>query len=127
MGECFRAWHFEYSKRQRIDDDGVHDDSRRTFHEVEIEAEPTTIDDDEHPRLTVSSSVYRSALAGVVTISIIPGRPDFQSIIDPIADSDYPAVLLCGPEKLRETVRSTVKGDSICAGKCSVYEEVSEM
>jgi len=127
MGECFRAWHSKYSKLQRIDDDGVHDDSRRTFHEVEIEAEPTTTDDDEHPRLTVSSSVYRSALAGVVTISIIPGRPDFQSIIDPIADSDYPAVLLCGPEKLRETVRCTVKGDSICAGKCSVYEEVSEM
>jgi hypothetical protein len=77
--------------------------------------------------LTASSFVHRSTLAGVVSVRIVPGRPDFRDIIDPISKSDSPAVLLCGPEKLRHNVRRTIQGDSKCAKICSIYEEVSEM
>ena len=82
---------------------------------------------DQNTRPTEPSFVHRSALTGIVSVHIISGRPDFQDMIDPISESECPAVLLCGPEKLRENVRRTVQGDRKCARKCSVYEEVSEM
>jgi hypothetical protein len=156
-GECFRAWYFEKHALQPRTNEGNHLDSRIECRQGQreerisglssneysnslfsrqardalspdsIASATTNSSSDDHSRLMAPSFVHRSALIGVVSVNIVSGRPDFQDIVDPIGGFDCPAVLLCGPEKLRENVKRTVQSDSKCAKKCSIYEEVSEM
>jgi hypothetical protein len=156
-GECFRAWYFQKHALQQTMDDDNHRHSRIECRQGQKEEQISVLSSNEYSnslssrhacdalspnsigsattnspgddrsRLMAPSFVHRSALVGVVSVNIVSGRPDFQDIVDPIGNFDCPAVLLCGPEKLRENVKRTVQGDSKCARKCSIYEEVSEM
>jgi len=78
-------------------------------------------------RLDVTQFMHRSAVVGVVSVSIVAGRPDLQDIVKPIGSADCPAVLLCGPKTLRENVRRIIRHNGTGTQKCSIYEEVSEM
>lgn len=141
-GECFRAWYCQkHALQQPMGDDNHEiDEGRMPFSSSNTNSgsgysllpdsnvsDATSSSGDQSARTMAPSFVHRSAQAGIVSVHVISGRPDFQDMIGPINGSESPAVLLCGPEKLRESVRRTVEGDRKCARKCSVYEEVSEM
>ena len=138
-GECFRAWYCQrHVVQQSIEDDNHRIEEERISINTYSDSGDSLL-----PNSTVSgtansnggqrrgmaapSFVHRSALSGIVSVHIVSGRPDFQDMIDPIGECESPAVLLCGPEKLRESVRRAVQGDRKCSRKCSMYEEVSEM
>ena len=138
FGECFRVWLSRDRAPERSVSDG--DDhlrcgSRRgrgpswspsNGHSNTLLGSPEC-DENDPSGSNATQFTHRSAVAGLVSVSIVAGRPDLRDMVQAIGGSDRPAVLLCGPERLRENVRSTIRGDRECSRKCSIYEEVSEM
>merc|ERR1712224_253087 len=140
FGEYFRAWHSRKQasqgstdvqanlqsnmqcSRTQIQEERVSSMSLNghPFSLMDVESPDSFAGGDSDPDATTSFD-HRSALSGVVSVSIVSGRPDFQDIIDPIGNSSTPATLLCGPEKLRDNIRRIIRSDNKCAKKCSIY------
>ena len=77
-------------------------------------------------------SAARSASAcGDVAVQIKAGRPSLEDVVGCLATSKSPALYLCGPLQLRESIKTAIKEQQMQhhAGDkgCAIYENLSEM
>jgi hypothetical protein len=77
-----------------------------------------------------NNSIVQHPTSSSISIQIMLGRPDMETITAGVREASHPGLYLCGPSKLRESVMCAVEKDRQGAsskGQCAVYDNLSEM